>query len=430
MLNFDHADLWSWLDWIGSLHKREIDYTLERVRAVAQQLDLTQQTSHVITVSGTNGKGSTVRILEAIYLSSGLTVGTYTSPSLFSYNERIRMGGEPVSDETIINAFKQIEQVRDDILLTPFEYTKLAAWLMMKKAKLDLMLLEVGLGGRLDAVNIVDPDLAIVTSIGLDHCELLGDNREQIAQEKSGIFRSQKPAICGELDCPQALESAAKDLSCPFYCQGRDFQYHVDDGHWTFINSQMTLDKLPIPKLNIQNAATALMAISCMLTVFNVSTKAIKKGLATADLPARFQVIDGDITHILDVAHNPHASKHLASCIASRPSSGRTFAIFSMLEDKDIKGTIAHLIPYVDVWFIAPLNVKWLKSRKSATIDLLEKAIKENHIKNYHKCASIKLAYKQVKAHTQKGDTILIFGSHFILPPIWGEIPGNVHEIT
>lgn len=427
MTEFDHNDLSAWLNWIYSLHGREIDYTLERVRTVAEQLELNQQPSYIITVSGTNGKGSTVKILESIYLAANFKVGAYTSPSLFAYNERIRLNGKAVSDKVIINAFKEIEQIRNDIRLTPFEYTTLAALLIMKRAELDLAILEVGLGGRLDAVNIVDPDLAIITTVGLDHCDLLGSSREQIAKEKSGIFRVGKTAICGDPAPPKVLDSTAKQLSCPFYYLGQDFNYHIKDdfknnAYWTFSNSQIKLEKLPIPKLAIQNAATALMAIYCSQELFHTPIQAIKKGLTAANLPGHFQIVDGDITHILDVGHNPHASKYLASCIARRPQSGKILAVFSMLADKDIKGTVAHLVPYIDAWFIAPMDITFGRFKRNATIDLLEEAIKENHINDYHKCPSIESAYQQAKSCARKGDTILIFGSHFILPVLWSKI--------
>jgi dihydrofolate synthase/folylpolyglutamate synthase len=399
-------DLSEWLNWIKSLSMKQIDLDLMRVTEMAKRMNLLKPPYQVITVAGTNGKGSTVAGLEAIYLEAGYRVGAFTSPFLFSYNEQIRILGASVSDDEIISAFKEIEKVREKINLTPFEYTTLAALVIFSDKNLDVCILEVGLGGRLDAVNVLDPDLAIITSIDLDHVELLGDTREKIAHEKAGIMRAGKPVICGDFNPPQALLEDAKKIAASLYCQNNQFGYETDGFLWNWWSEQNRLEQLPQTKLLLQNMASVLMAIELLQSKLAVKREAIDSALKKVSLPGRIQVVEGDVTHVYDVSHNPASVSLLKNYLQEHLVTGKTYAVFSMLGDKDIPLTLSIIKNSIDEWYVAPLGVE-----RGATLDMLTQYFLGAGIDNILWFNSIVEAYGVANAQSRKGDRVIVFGS-------------------
>ncbi|MFP4244384.1 MAG: bifunctional tetrahydrofolate synthase/dihydrofolate synthase [Ectothiorhodospira sp.] len=359
-----HNTLQDWLDWQERLHGRAIDLGLDRVGRVADRMGLRPAPAPVVTVGGTNGKGSTVAFLEAIYRAAGYRVGSYTSPHLVRYNERVRIDGRPADDAALCEAFAAIDAARGDISLSYFEFGTLAALWLFRRAPVDVMLLEVGLGGRLDAVNILDADVAVVTSVGLDHQQFLGTDREQIGFEKAGIFRSGLPAVCGDADPPRRLLEHARDLGTALSCVGVDYQVGpVDEpGHWTFHGMGMTLEALPPPGLagavQRTNAATALSAALLLEDLLPLTERAVREGIARADLPGRFQCLQSHPEVWVDVAHNPQGAETLAGHLESRPCMGRTLAVMGVMADKDIPGILAPLSPHIQVWHLGGLDVE------------------------------------------------------------------------
>lgn len=400
------STLSSWLDWIGSVHNKEIDLGLDRIHHVADRLGLLTPTCKVIIVGGTNGKGSVVAGLEAIYLAAGYRVGAFTSPYLFVHNEEVRLNGTQADDDSFCRAFEMIESARADVSLTPFEYHTLAALIIFAEAKLDVMILEVGLGGRLDAVNVMNADASIVTSIGIDHVDWLGDTREKIAVEKAGIFRKGKPAICGDDLPPATLIESARAIGANFYQQGKDFQFEEFPDHWSW----QQLKNLPRNHLLTQNMSTVLMAVTLLQPLLPVSEDAIRQGLKNATLPGRIQIVTGPVTEIYDVSHNPHAAAVLAKRLHTMPCAGKTFAVFSMLNDKDIAGTIAAMRNVMDEWFIAPLTGK-----RAATLEKLQASFTDETVN----CAdTIKDAYQAACQRARPGDRIIIFGSFYTVAAV------------
>jgi dihydrofolate synthase / folylpolyglutamate synthase len=403
-MRFTHLS--EWLNWIKSLHVKQIDLDLSRVSKVAERLGVLKPSYKIITVGGTNGKGSTVAGLETIYLEAGYKVGAFTSPFLIHYNEQIRILGVAVSDDEIKQAFEKIANARQNITLTPFEFTTLAALQIFKDANLDICILEVGLGGRLDAVNIMDADVSIVTSIDIDHAELLGDTREKIAHEKAGIFRSEKPAICGDYNPPVTLIEDAKKIGAQLYCQNVQFGFELDGFSWNWWSENNRLEKLPQPQLLLQNMSCVLMTVELLQTVLPVKRDAIDSAFRKVKLPARIQVIEGDVTQIYDVAHNPAAVTLLAKYLNEHPIQGRTNAVFSMLADKDITAVVALMEKPIDEWYVAPLN-----NERAATTDMLTQHFMEARNEDVLWFDSIVDAYRAACRHSKKGDRIVIFGS-------------------
>ena len=365
---------------------------------------LTDFESKVITVAGTNGKGSTIAVLEAIYSQANFKLGVYTSPHLHRFNERVRINNREVSDENLCHAFEVVDTARANISLTFFEFTTLAALYLFKLQPLDIIILEVGLGGRLDAVNIVEPDLSIVTSIGLDHTEYLGETREEIALEKAGIFRENKPAICGDDNPPRTLQTHK-----PLYFIEKDFTYQLGAGSWSWAGKRNITD-LPIPTVLLQNAASALMAIECLQSDLPVSDHKIREGLCKVNLPGRSQFIQGEFNEVFDVAHNPDSVRVLAEALRSNPVSGKTMAVFSMLEHKDIAGCVSEIKEQINEWHIAPLTLM-----QAASLDLLQAALNgaaAHPVKTYQ---SIPDAYASARQAAEKHDRIVVFGSFYTL---------------
>lgn len=348
-----------WLKWQESLSPLAIDLTLDRVSAVAERLGLLKPSCPVITVSGTNGKGSVVAMLSSILKAAGHKVGAYSSPHLLRYNERVCVNGEPLSDERLCAAFAAIEEVRDGIRLTYFEFGTLAALWCFNEADVAVMVLEVGLGGRLDAVNIIDADVAVITTIDLDHAEWLGNTREQVALEKVGIQRKGKPLIYGDRTPPESLLHAVSEVGSQLMCLGRDFEIESCGSHliWRHHGRE---ERLPVPSLHGQfqadNAACACMALACLEAQLPAPEQARDRGLTHIRLAGRFESLPGFQCQVVcDVAHNHQAAMALAAQLSETPIIGRNLAVFSSLADKDVNGIVSALDPLIQNWFVSGL---------------------------------------------------------------------------
>ncbi len=362
-----------WLAWQESLNPRTIDLGLERVgqvwRRLGRQLDMP-----VITVAGTNGKGSTIAFLEAILGAAGHSTGSYTSPHLLRYNERIRLDGRPVDDQRIMAAFETIDQARAGVPLTYFEFGTLAAFWILAEAQVDVALLEVGLGGRLDAVNLLDADLAVITTIDLDHQDWLGEDREAIGREKAGIMRPGRPVVLSAPEMPQSVIEAARRLGAPLYRNGREFQVVPQERGWRWRGPQGDEYQLPPPGLpgrhQLDNAAGAVMAVELLKDRLPVNPEALAAGIAGAQLAGRQQRFERNgVTWILDVAHNPEAAAALADTLAAEPASGRTHLLLGVLADKAAAAMIQALAPQVDEWHY--LSLAGERGRAAASLAAL-----------------------------------------------------------
>ncbi|MCG9724276.1 bifunctional tetrahydrofolate synthase/dihydrofolate synthase [Vibrio brasiliensis] len=344
-----------WLDYLQNIHTSAIDLGLERVQAVAKSANLTKPAPTVITVAGTNGKGSTCALMEAILLDAGYSVGVYSSPHLIRYNERVRVNGQDLADEKHVQAFDFIEKQRGEISLSFFEYGTLAALRLFQTEKVDIVLLEVGLGGRLDATNVVDHDVSIVTSLAIDHVDWLGDDINVIGYEKAGIFRTGKPAICGQPKAPATVAAHADDIGAELYQVEIQYNYQLTDSNtWSWVHGSYQLDDLPVPNLPLQNAATALMALAT--ANLDISDVNIVKGLENAKLPGRMQVLSTQPTILLDVAHNPHSAEYLVTRVAQQYQNKTIHTVVAMLHDKDIQSTLEALTPVASHWYPASLT--------------------------------------------------------------------------
>lgn len=393
-----------WLHYIEQLHPDKIALGLDRIREVAQRLNIMQFHIPVVTVAGTNGKGSCIATLESILLKSGLKVGAYTSPHLLSFTERIRLSGQEIDDTELAKALDQVEQARQHIPLTYFEFTTLATLLLFQKAELDILLLEIGMGGRLDAVNIIDPTIAIITTIALDHVEWLGHSRESIGFEKAGILRFNTPIICGDFLPPHSIVEKARILKAPLYLQNEHYHYRVDQQLWHWKTSDWNLENLPLPLLPIQNVATALMAVQLLKQQFDITTDVIYQAIAEVKMPGRFQHHQNNI--ILDVGHNPAAAHWLKAKLCTLASNGNTHAIVGMLADKDIENTLKPLRDIVQHWHVCDLSVE-----RAASSKLLQEKLRSIGVDDSHAYQSIASAIQQVSAQKNSDDRILIFGS-------------------
>nr|WP_086940721.1 bifunctional tetrahydrofolate synthase/dihydrofolate synthase [Thaumasiovibrio occultus] len=348
------SPLATWLTYLENLHTSAIDLGLDRVKAVAERADLIHLKPYVITVAGTNGKGSTCALLESILLQAGYTVGVYSSPHLVRYSERVRINGQELADNEHSQAFSVIDALRGDISLSFFEFGTLAALQLFKQHQPDVILLEVGLGGRLDATNVVEHDIAIVTSLAIDHVDWLGDDINQIGFEKAGIFRSGKPAICGQPVPPATVAAHADDIGAKLYQVGYQFTYHQDGTQWHWSSGAFDLPNLPVPSLPLANAATAIMALGA--STLDISDRDIEFGLRNAKLSGRMQVLADQPYTLLDVAHNPHSAEYLANKIAEIKQDRTVRAVVGMLKDKDIAATLEALKPVVNHWYPASLT--------------------------------------------------------------------------
>ncbi|MCC8381564.1 bifunctional tetrahydrofolate synthase/dihydrofolate synthase [Xenorhabdus sp. PB30.3] len=402
------SSLTMWLSYLGNLHSKAIDMGLERIGTLADKLDLLHPAPKVITVSGTNGKGTTCHTLESILLAAGLKVGVYSSPHLVRYTERVRIQGNEPTEQDFCRVFAGIESQRGDISLTYFEYGTLAALQLFKEADLDVVILEVGLGGRLDATNIVDADIAAITSIALDHTDWLGADREHIGREKAGIFRHGHFAVVGEPDMPQSIADVADELGAKLFCRGKDWDFAQEKESWHWRTVDRQFNSLPIPNLPLANAATALGVIHCLLQQNDkvsqaIDEQAIHDGLKRAQLPGRFQIIGEKPRIILDVAHNPHAAGYLAQKLAelSRSPGSKVRGVVGMLQDKDIAGTLACLSSQIDEWYCASLH-----EFRGA-----EAAVLAEHLPDARIFPDVEQAWHQAMEEASEQDIIVVCGS-------------------
>ncbi|WMC09268.1 bifunctional tetrahydrofolate synthase/dihydrofolate synthase [Oceanimonas pelagia] len=340
-----------WLAVLEGLNMAHIELGLERMQRVAGRLGLLTLPSHVITVGGTNGKGTTCALLESMLRAGGHSVGVYSSPHLLDYRERVRINGDFPAEPAFCDAFAAVEAARGDTALTYFEFGTLAALWLFRAARPDVVLLEVGLGGRLDATNVVDSDQAVITTIALDHTDWLGDNREVIGVEKAGILRPGKPAVCGDLDPPASIAEQANKLGTPVAFSGRDFHWQQQGDSWCFAGLGLDLSGLPVPGLPLMNAATALATLAA--SPFRLSFEAIATGLREARLAGRLQRLAPNLW--VDVAHNPESAAYLASRLQA-DEGGAIHAVVGMLKDKDIVATLAPMQPLVRHWYPATLS--------------------------------------------------------------------------
>ncbi|MBI5785942.1 MAG: bifunctional tetrahydrofolate synthase/dihydrofolate synthase [Rhodocyclales bacterium] len=402
-----------WLAFIERQHAQPIALGLDRVRSLARVLDQ-RPTCPLILVGGTNGKGSTCAMLERILLAAGYRVGLYTSPHLLRYNERVRIGGRPVGDEALCAGFARVEAARvsrGDTPLTYFEFGTLCAWEVFAAQPLDAIILEVGLGGRLDATNVYDPDVAIVTGIDLDHMDYLGPTREAIGFEKAGIFRAGRPAICGDAQPPQRLLDHAAAIGADLQVLGRDFGFERQEGQWQFRGRHGNRSGLAFPALRgnrqLDNASCVLAALDEVRERLPVAMQDIRRGLAEVELSGRFQVLPGRPAIVLDVAHNPQAARVLADNLGSMAFHPRTWAVFGMMRDKDVAGVVEALRGRVDQWLPATLA----GPRAASAGELAEILVAAGVGGPLPTFASASAAFAYAHKEAGEDDRILVFGS-------------------
>jgi dihydrofolate synthase / folylpolyglutamate synthase len=401
----------AWLEYIESLHPKVIDMGLERVLQVANRLTL-KFTCPVITIGGTNGKGSTCAMLSTLYVNAGYKVGTYTSPHILTYQERVQVNQINIDDISLCNAFAAIENVRGDTDLTYFEMGTLAALWHFCQQQLDVVILEVGLGGRLDAVNIIDADCAIVTNVDLDHTDYLGDTREAIGFEKAGIYRKNKIAICGDENPPNTLLNYAKTIQAQVKVIQRDFTIKKNGTGWTYIDEK---GHLSIPQLGLKgdfqsaNAAIAIYAVRQLNQRLPVEENTLTYSLQTLHLMGRFQYLQTNPDVIMDVAHNAQAAESLVANIKNLSVNGKVVAVFSMLADKDIQQVVKRLSPFVAEWHIAKLEMP-----RGATLAELNHVLKQ-HVtdKQIFEYDSVANASEMAYNKLEKNDKMIVFGSFF-----------------
>ena len=431
----EHSALSDWLVYLETKHPKAIELGLERVAKVKQRLGL-NPTFPVIVVGGTNGKGSVCAMLESILHAAGYRVGCYTSPHLLDYNERVRIGQRQASDAELCAAFERVEQARtvpplqkmyvglrgneelSEISLTYFEFGTLAAMQCFIDQAVEVAILEVGLGGRLDAVNVFDHDYAVVTSIDLDHMEYLGDTREQIAFEKAGIFRAGKVAVFGDRDVPIAIRTQAQHVGAQLWCLGEQFSFTAGSQQWNYHGMSSTRSALPYPALRgafqLHNASAALAALDALKNRLPVSMAAVRRGLVEVVLPGRFQVVPGRPMLILDVAHNPQAARSLAQNLADLPPCHKTFAVFAMLKDKDMASVARTLKGQVDVWLVAGIAAP-----RGATATELSRMLYAEGVKNaVLTFVTVTDALQHACNEAVENDRIIAFGSFYTVAEV------------
>ncbi|MBV1915109.1 MAG: bifunctional tetrahydrofolate synthase/dihydrofolate synthase [Pseudomonadales bacterium] len=420
-------NLSDWLTWIEALHPQEVEMGLSRVRAIAERLGLIeyfrQSNIKVITIAGTNGKGSTAAMLEKIACVSERSVGCFSSPHFLRYNERIRLNGVEATDEYICQVFSEIALHTADQPLTYFEYGTLAALQTFKHAAVEFVILEVGLGGRLDAANIIDADIAVITSIGIDHQDWLGDDREQIGFEKAGILRAYQPLVCSETDIPDSVVELMKSLCTSLYVRNIDFsiehqesrsnwQWHGCDSNRT----KITIDHLTEPHIPKESTAAALQAIA-LLDSSLLTSKTVQTAISTLRMPGRFFNVPNKPI-ILDVAHNPDAAAYLANQLKQHPVSGKTIAVFGVMADKDLDGIVTALQDSIDFWYLAALD-----RPRAAQITEMVNLFERQGIDACRTMTSVNAALAEAETLIGKGDRLLVVGSFFTVAAaldVWG----------
>lgn len=409
-----------WLSYQQRTHARSVDLSLERVASVAGRLGLLDRRALLATVGGTNGKGSTATTLARLLQACGRRVGLFTSPHLVRYNERIQIDAHPVSDEQLISAFERIESERSELTLTFFEYNTLAALEIFRRSQVDAMVLEVGLGGRLDATNILGADVAVLCSIGLDHTDWLGNTLEQIGTEKAGILRPGQKVVLGSANMPSSVWHATRELQCEVWSAHREFDWRIHEaraaGSWDFVSAPCQLLQLPAPALagqiQYQNASSALAALQLLNVHGSCDRVRIGHALLGVSLPGRFQIVPGEVEWILDAAHNEPAAAVLAAALAARPCSGRTLALAGMLSDKDAPAIVRELDALVDHWILTGISddprgssAQQLRSRLSAVRGEIELT------------DSVSQGCERARARARSGDRIVVLGSFHVVGP-------------
>ncbi|KGK00975.1 bifunctional tetrahydrofolate synthase/dihydrofolate synthase [Thalassotalea sp. ND16A] len=405
------SSLDEWLFYLESIHATEIDMGLARISVVAKRLNIALTTSTVITVAGTNGKGTTCAFLENALISDGHSVAVYSSPHIEKFNERLRINHQYIDDQSLINAFVRIEESRAEISLTYYEYTTLAALLITENLLPDYVILEVGLGGRLDATNLIDSDIAVITSIDIDHQAFLGNTREAIGSEKAGIFRSGRPAIIGDLQVPASVTEYCQQIQCLPIVRKQHFDIQSEglDRCWDWQCSNFVLNDLPPTFIPRDNVATALMVLK-QLNV-ELTTEKVSSWILTTKLQGRTEVVRQQPMVVLDVAHNPHAARYLNKYVTAN-AKGKVFAITAMLADKDIKGTLTEMFDCVDHWYVASLN-----NSRGASQEKLGKILKDANI-ICNSFDNVVDGYRIALENANNNDMIIIFGSFFTVAEI------------
>lgn len=422
-----------WLDWQAGLNPVEINLGLKRIDDVLQAMGLSRQFAcPMVMVAGTNGKGSVVAILEAIATAAGLRVCSYTSPHITRYNERIRINGEEIDDDGLCRAFERIDQARinmsqadqvDDVQLTYFEFGTLAAIDIFKRTEVDLVIMEVGLGGRLDAVNVMQPDVSVITPIAVDHTDWLGDNREVIAMEKAGILRESQPAICGDPEAPASLLELAAQKSTQLFRLGTHFSVepanNIEEGWWHLRSPFGSINDLPKPALvgdfQINNAATAIMALQALAARLDISAENIRQGLCNVQLKGRFEILGQKPLVIVDVAHNPHAVDSLVTQLQAQSIEGRTHIVIAMLADKPVKQVVELLRSIADCWYTAGLSDEPRGLSAEEMSSIVESSLvthSDTDVKLYSE-ATVESAITAAISAANEQDRVVILGSFY-----------------
>lgn len=411
------ATLDDWLAWLETQHPKKIDFGLDRVLSVLAALDLNPPPFRVIAVGGTNGKGSCVALLESVYLAAGYSVGAFTSPHLWRFNERLRRDGVEASDTELIELFRVIDAGRGAVSLTYFEWSAVAAVLFFAREGVDVALLEVGMGGRLDAVNAIDSDAALIVSIDLDHREWLGEDRDAIGLEKAGIVRADRPAIVGDANPPASLLSAIQDSGAIGILRGRDFDFVADGSRFELVSGGLPAGPLPVPgfggAIQADNAAACAAAVGTLQAVLPVSDEALAEGLRRARAPGRWQrLTTGGVEWIFDVAHNPAAVARLRQELDGLPRPRRTVAVFAAMRDKELACLVEPFSAEVERWFVAPVD-----SERSATPEALRDLLHSLGAGSVEIHRDIATATLAARSCAGVGDRVLVFGSFYTVGP-------------
>jgi len=411
--NNSHSErsLDEWLCFLENIHHSEIDMGLERISVIAERLAIDLSFAKVITVAGTNGKGTTCAFLENVLLAKNKTVAVYSSPHIDKFNERLRVNKQDIDDQSLINAFNQIEQSRADVSLTYYEYTTLAAFLVMMNVRPDIIILEVGLGGRLDATNIIDADIAVITTVDLDHQIFLGNDRESIGFEKAGIMRESQLVVVGDNQPPDSVLNHANKLNTELHLRNRDFDIVQNKmaGTWQWQHNETNFSHLPEPHIPVDNIATALMVLVLLNT--NISNDMLKKVIRETKVSGRTEMLVDNCQVMLDVGHNPLAARYLADRIA-KLKVNKVHAVVGMLADKDIYNTLTPLLGHIDQWYAASLDVP-----RGANASQLVEYITETPNKALFFDNAVD-GYKMAQQHAKKDDLILVFGSFFTVAQV------------
>lgn len=410
----------AWLTRLESLSAREIDLGLERVEQTLERLQLPLPAT-VLHVGGTNGKGSSVAMLESLLRGTGRTVGCYTSPHVFRYNERIRVGGIEASDELIVGAFERIEAVRDGIPLTYFEYGTLAALVLFAEQSVEIAILEVGMGGRLDAVNAVEPQASLITNVSLDHCDWLGEDIESIAFEKAGIMRAGKPTVFGDRIAPVAITKWADDIGAGLILAGRDYDWSSGSSGWEWRGASHRLNELEFPALpgahQLENAAAVLALLEAVGFTDLLQSGRVNDALTGLRLGGRMQRLDSDSRWLFDVAHNPAAAAALAAALRADPAPGRTIAVLGLLDDKDLAGVLAPLAAVVDQWIAVTAD-----SPRAVPAEEIAAQVADLTGGECAVAATMAAAAEKAFALARAKDRILVTGSFYLVGPMITEL--------